>query len=114
MTAPVSTLASQKVLLDRDTLTEAEKWRYVVDNTLKKGSLGFLTGAALSLVVFRSVPVRVAATAFGCGFGIGKSYIDTRYILGHDVSVETVWTAEVLRKGSRGSTGVSDRESSGS
>ncbi|KEG12787.1 hypothetical protein DQ04_01421010 [Trypanosoma grayi] len=98
MTTRVSTVASGKVLLPRESLTEAEKWRYIIDNTLKMTSLGFLSGAAFSLVVFRSVGARMAVTAFGSGFGLGKSYVDTRYILGHDVAAETVWTAEVVKK----------------
>ncbi|ORC89440.1 uncharacterized protein TM35_000122150 [Trypanosoma theileri] len=115
MTTRLSTLASEKVLVPRDSLTEAEKWRYVMDNTLRLGSLGFLCGAAFSLVVFRSVSTRMAVTAFGSGFGLGKSYVDTRYVLGHDVAAETVWTAEVVKKQPTGTTantgGVSEGDS---
>ncbi|GET88310.1 hypothetical protein, conserved [Leishmania tarentolae] len=82
-------------IIDRDALTESQKWSYITDNTLKMMSLGFLCGGAISMVVFRSVASRAAVTAFGTGFGIGKSYVDTKYVLGHDVAAETVWSAQV-------------------
>lgn len=82
-------------LVDRDSLTESQKWAYITDNTLKMMSFGFLCGGALSMVVFRSVASRAAVTAFGTGCGIGKAYVDTKYVLGHDVAAETVWSAQV-------------------
>ncbi|CAG9573377.1 Domain_of_unknown_function_(DUF543)_-_putative [Leishmania major strain Friedlin] len=82
-------------IIDRDALTESQKWSYITDNTLKMMSLGFLCGGAVSMVVFRSVASRAAVTAFGTGCGIGKSYVDTKYVLGHDVAAETVWSAQV-------------------
>ncbi|RNF04841.1 hypothetical protein TraAM80_04973 [Trypanosoma rangeli] len=98
MTTRVSTVASGRVLLPRESLTEAEKWRYVIDNTLRVGGLGFLSGTAFSLVVFRAVGPRIVVTAFGGGFGLGKSYVDMRYVFGHDVVADAVWTAEVVNK----------------
>ncbi|KAK7200132.1 hypothetical protein NESM_000063300 [Novymonas esmeraldas] len=82
-------------LINRDSLTEAQKWSYITDNTLKMMSFGFLCGGAVSMVVFRSVASRAAVTAFGTGCGIGKAYVDTKYVLGHDVAAETVWSAQV-------------------
>ncbi|XQJ26732.1 protein of unknown function (DUF543), putative [Leishmania guyanensis] len=82
-------------IIDRDALTESQKWSYITDNTLKMMSFGFLCGGAISMVVFRSVASRAAVTAFGTGCGIGKSYVDTKYILGHDIGAETVWSAQV-------------------
>lgn len=82
-------------LVDRDSLTESQKWSYITDNTLKMMSFGFLCGGAVSMVVFRSVAARAAVTAFGTGCGVGKAYVDTKYVLGHDVAAETVWSAQV-------------------
>jgi MICOS complex subunit MIC10 len=82
-------------LVDRDSLTESQKWSYITDNTLKMMSFGFLCGGAISMVVFRSITSRAAITAFGTGCGIGRAYVDTKYVLGHDVAAETVWSAQV-------------------
>ncbi|KAG5479401.1 hypothetical protein LSCM1_04661 [Leishmania martiniquensis] len=82
-------------IIDRDALTESQKWSYITDNTLKMMSFGFLCGGAVSMIVFRSVASRAAVTAFGTGCGIGKSYVDTKYVLGHDIAAETVWSAQV-------------------
>ncbi|RNF15260.1 uncharacterized protein Tco025E_05557 [Trypanosoma conorhini] len=113
MTTRVSTLAGEKVLLPRESLTEAEKWRYAIDNTLRVCGLGFLGGAAFSLVVFRSVGPRIAVTAFGGGVGLGKSYVDMRYVFGHDVVADAVWTAEVVNRASRGAPAVGEGEDAG-
>ncbi|EPY31204.1 hypothetical protein STCU_03167 [Strigomonas culicis] len=81
-------------LINRDTLTESEKWAYITDNTLKYMSFGFLCGGAISMIMFKSMVARASLTAYGAGCGIGKAYVDTKYILGHDVSAVTLWTAE--------------------
>lgn len=94
MTAKVP-LAAEKALIQRDSMTESGKWIFITDNTLKMLSFGLLCGGAISLVVFRSVVARAATTAFGAGCGLGRSYVDTKYILGHDVPAEAVWTAQV-------------------
>ncbi|KAG5505714.1 hypothetical protein JKF63_05049 [Porcisia hertigi] len=83
-------------IIDRDSLTESQKWSFITDNTLKMMSFGFLCGGAASMVVFRSVASRAAVTAFCTGCGIGKSYVDAKYVLGHDVAAETVWSAQVV------------------
>lgn len=82
-------------LVDRDLLTESQKWSYITDNTLNMMSFGFLCGGAISMVVFRSVTARAAVAAFGTGCGIGKAYVDAKYVLGHDVAAEAVWSAQV-------------------
>lgn len=86
---------SESQLPDRDGLTESQKWVYITDNTLKMMSFGFLCGGAFSMVIFRSVTSRAAITAFGTGCGLGKSYVDTKYVLGHDVPAEALWSAQV-------------------
>lgn len=85
----------ENILVDRNSLTESQKWSFITDNTLKMMSFGFLCGGTISMVVFRSVAARAAITAFGTGCGIGKAYVDTKYVLGHDVAAETVWSAQV-------------------
>ncbi|CAD2220969.1 hypothetical protein AGDE_03946 [Angomonas deanei] len=97
MSTEKSLFFKEKVLVDRDSLTESQKWSYVTDNTLKMMSFGFLCGGTVGLVAFRSVATRAAFAAFGAGCGIGKAYVDTKYILGHDVSAETVWKAQVVK-----------------
>lgn len=94
MTSNVS--LTQKVLIQRESFTESGKWLFITDNTLKMLSFGFLCGGAVSLVIFRSVAARAAVTAFGAGCGVGRSYVDTKYVLGHDVPAETLWTAQVI------------------
>lgn len=89
-------LPNGKALIQRDAMTESGKWLYITDNTLKMLSFGLLCGGAVSLVVFRSVAARAATTAFGAGCGLGRSYVDTKYVLGHDVPAETVWAAQVV------------------
>ncbi|EAN90032.1 hypothetical protein TcCL_NonESM11136 [Trypanosoma cruzi] len=113
MTQRVSTVASEKVLLPRESLTEAEKWRYAIDNTLKLCGLGFLSGAAFSLIVFRNVGPRIAVTALGGGFGLGKSYVDMRYVFGHEVVAEAVWTAEVVKRTNHGTAAFNEGETAG-
>ncbi|CCW70288.1 unnamed protein product [Phytomonas sp. Hart1] len=87
---------NSKSLLKRDSLSEAEKWRIIIDNTLKFLSIGLLCGGTFSVVTFRSLTARAAITAFGAGFGLGKSYVDTKFILGHDVPAEAMWAAQVV------------------
>ncbi|KAG8342411.1 putative protein of unknown function (DUF543) [Trypanosoma vivax] len=108
MGGSTSELPGYKTAMSRESLSEGEKWRLAVDNTLKSGSLGCIAGGLFSLLAFRSVAVRASITAFGGGFGVGRAYVDTRYVLGHNVDAETVWTAEVLEKGKRVSTSASE------
>ncbi|CCW63001.1 unnamed protein product [Phytomonas sp. EM1] len=87
---------NKKSLIQRDSLSEAEKWHLIIDNSLKFLSLGLICGGASSLLIFRSLTARAATTAFGAGFGLGKSYVDTKFILGHDIPAEAMWTAQVV------------------
>ncbi|CUF15996.1 Hypothetical protein, putative [Bodo saltans] len=81
-------------LLPRDNMTESDKWRYIFDNSTKLASVGFLAGSAASFLVFKSVAVRMGCTALGAGFGLGKSYVDARYVLGHDVTADAEWAVK--------------------
>lgn len=90
--------ANSKPPFDRAALSESEKWRVVVDNSLKMLSVGLLCGGGVSLIAFRSLGARAATMAFGAGCGLGKSYVDAKYILGHDISAAKVWTAVVAQR----------------
>lgn len=91
----VGLFGGEKTLIDRSSLSESGKWVFLTDNTLKLMSFGLLCGGAFSMIAFRSITSRAACTAFGAGWGIGKSYVDAKYILGHDVPASTRWTAKV-------------------
>lgn len=90
-----SPLASRE-LVKREQLSESGKWEYIFDNATKLSAVGFLAGSALSFVLFQAVPVRMAVAAFGGGFGLGRAYVDARYVLGHDVTSSVQWTAGVV------------------
>jgi len=76
-------------------MTESEKYRYILDNSLKCSSVGFLVGTTISMVLFRSIGARVALTSLTSGIGLGVSYADARYVLGHDVVTHDSWKATV-------------------
>lgn len=86
---------SSRSLPSRETMTESAKWMYATDNMLKLMSFGFLCSGSVAMIVFRSVAARASFAAFGTGCGIGKAYVDTKFVLGHDVPAEAVWKAEV-------------------
>eukprot|EP00331_Platyophrya_macrostoma_P022831 CAMPEP_0176438254 /NCGR_PEP_ID=MMETSP0127-20121128/19162_1 /TAXON_ID=938130 /ORGANISM="Platyophrya macrostoma, Strain WH" /LENGTH=105 /DNA_ID=CAMNT_0017822145 /DNA_START=35 /DNA_END=352 /DNA_ORIENTATION=+ len=87
MTSP---LASRD-LIKREQLSDSAKWEFIFDNATKQSAVGFLAGSALSFVLFQAVPVRMAVAAFGGGFGLGRAYVDARYVLGHDVTASAQW-----------------------
>lgn len=92
----VSAMPQQEI--DRDSLTESEKWKTVADNAIKLNSVGFLCGTALSMVLFKSTVARAACSAFGAGVGCGVAYVDARYLFGHDVVADRAWIASVTAK----------------
>lgn len=94
MTTHTSSMMGSTELIPRDAMTESEKWKYIFDNTTKLCSVGFLVGSGISFLVFKSVAVRMGITSLGAGFGLGRSYVDARYVLGHDVSADAVWTVK--------------------
>lgn len=66
-------------------MNAGERWRFATENALVWGSLGMLAGGSASWVLFRSVAVRLSVAALGCGFGLGRSVVDARYLFGYDV-----------------------------
>jgi MICOS complex subunit MIC10 len=94
MSTSVVSVMGGTELLPRDTMTESDKWRYIFDNSTKLASVGFLAGSAASFLIFKSVTIRMGVTALGAGFGLGKSYVDARYVLGHDVTADVHWSVK--------------------
>lgn len=94
MTTSVSSIMGSKELIPRESLTETEKWKYMFDNATKLVAVGFLAGSGVSFLLFKSVSVRMGITTLGAGFGLGRSYVDARYILGHDVTAPVDWVAK--------------------
>lgn len=76
---------SSKLIAERATMSEGEKWKFIFDNTTKLTAVGFLVGSSVSYIALRSVAARVGLTCFASGIGLGRSYIDARFTLGHDV-----------------------------
>lgn len=76
-------------------MSESDKWKFVLDNTLKLGSVGFLLGSAVGMVAFKNVAVRMGIASLGAGTGVGKSYVDARYVFHHDVAADRSWIATV-------------------
>ena len=89
------TFLTPDTLSDRATMTESARWNYTLHNALEKAYLGFFGGAAASFLVTRSVAGRIGVTAAATGFGLGKAYIDARYVFGHDVVADKTWVASV-------------------
>lgn len=81
--------------IDRDSVPESLKWQLAVSNGLQHSAIGFLTGGAASLVVARSLSARVGLAALGAGFGVGRAYVDMRYLFNHDVAANRTWIASV-------------------
>ena len=98
MSAITSTIMGSTALIERDGMTDSEKWKYIIDNSLKLGGVGLLGGSAVSMLLFRNLGVRVGIAAMFAGFGLGKSYVDARYVLGHEVREMAVWKATVTSR----------------
>ena len=97
MATPTSTLMGSTELIPRDSLSDSEKWKYIIDNALKLGGVGLLGGSAVSMLLFRNLGVRVGVSSLCAGFGIGKSYVDARYVLGHEAKDTAIWKATASR-----------------
>lgn len=82
-------------LWPRERMSEGEKWRAIIDNSLRSMCLGFICAGGASLLALRSLTPRIAVSAFGTGVGLGISYVDAKYILGHDVDVVEIWRGTV-------------------
>jgi inner membrane organizing system protein 1 len=95
MATPSSTIMGSTELIPRHAMSDSDKWKYIVDNSLKLGGVGLLGGSALSMLLFRNLGVRVGIASMFAGFGLGKSYVDARYVLGHEVRDVAVWKAAV-------------------
>lgn len=86
---------SSKLIAERNGMSEAEKWKFVFDNTTKLTAVGFLVGSSISYVALRSVAARVGVTSFAAGVGLGRAYIDARFTFGHDVSHQKYLAKEI-------------------
>jgi len=74
---------------------DAAKWKYALNNALLQGCVGTVAGALAAAVLFRRTTPRVAAAAFGGGAGLGRAYVDLRYVFGHEVRADRHWIASV-------------------
>lgn len=79
----------------RDRMSDDQKWRFAGQNALQQASVGFLVGTLFSMVTCRSPAARAACAAFGASFGLGRAYVDTRFVFGHDVKASVEWLATV-------------------
>lgn len=82
-------------VLPRSQLTDSQKWKFAFDNMLQSGSIGVLAGGLAGLLLMRARAARVGTAALGCGAGVGKAYVDARYLFGHDTAATKVWIATV-------------------
>lgn len=78
----------------RDRMSDDQKWRFAGQNMLQQSSVGFLVGTLVSMVVCRSPAARTACAAFGAAFGLGRAYVDARFVFGHDVRASVDWLAK--------------------
>ena len=81
--------------LDRAKMGESAKWQLALSNGLQHAAIGFIAGGAASLLLARATTVRVGITAAGAGFGVGRAYVDMRYLFNHDVVANRSWIASV-------------------
>ena len=79
----------------RDRMSDDQKWRFAGQNALQQASVGFLVGTLFSMVTCRSPAARTAFASFGAAFGLGRAYVDTRFVFGHDVKASVEWMATV-------------------
>ncbi len=77
----------------RDRMSDDQKWRFAGQNALQQSSVGFLVGTLVSMVACRSPSARTACAAFGAAFGLGRAYVDARFVFGHDVRASVEWLA---------------------
>ena len=90
----------------RDRMSDDQKWRFASQNALQQASVGFLIGSLLSLVTCRSAAARGGFAAFGAAFGLGRAYVDTRFVFGHDVHASVEWLATAQSIGGATSGGA--------
>ena len=84
--------------LDRDAMPESTKWNTASSNALQHAAAGFITAGAASMILARSSTARIGIVAAGAGFGIGRAYVDMRYLFNHDVPANRGWIASVVPK----------------
>jgi hypothetical protein len=77
----------------RDRMSDDQKWRFAGQNFLQQSSVGFLVGTVVSMIAFRSAAARTACAAAGASFGLGRAYVDARFVFGHDVRANVNWLA---------------------
>lgn len=92
--APRDTLVT--AVADRNALSDSAKWKLIYDNALQLSSAGFLTAGFVGMLVARATPVRVGFATFGAGWGLGRAYVDMRYLFNHDVKVNREYVAKVV------------------
>jgi hypothetical protein len=81
--------------VDRSKMSESAKWQQSLSNGLQHAAIGFIAAGAASVLLARSGTVRVGVTALGAGFGVGRAYVDMRYLFNHDVAANRAWIASV-------------------
>jgi hypothetical protein len=77
----------------RDRMSDDQKWRFAGQNALQASSVGFLAGTVVAMITCRSPAARSACAAFGAAFGLGRAYVDARFVFGHDVKASAEWLA---------------------
>eukprot|EP00672_Neobodo_designis_P023114 CAMPEP_0174847690 /NCGR_PEP_ID=MMETSP1114-20130205/13068_1 /TAXON_ID=312471 /ORGANISM="Neobodo designis, Strain CCAP 1951/1" /LENGTH=121 /DNA_ID=CAMNT_0016081971 /DNA_START=40 /DNA_END=405 /DNA_ORIENTATION=+ len=81
--------------LDRSKMGDSAKWQLALSNGLQHAAIGFLAAGGASVLLARSTTMRVGITAVGAGFGVGRAYVDMRYLFNHDVAANRAWIASV-------------------
>lgn len=76
----MSSSASSSFVVPND-----EKWDHIVENTLRKTSMGFAAGLLPSLLFTRTPAARLGAVLFATGVGLGIGYGEARYLYDHNV-----------------------------
>lgn len=76
----------------RHQMDDFAKWVFSFNNALQQGSVGTILGWGTAFTLFRNSPTAsVALAAVGCGVGVGRAYVDFRYVFGHDVRADRHW-----------------------
>ena len=94
----------------RDRMSDDQKWRFAGQNALQQSSVGFLAGTVVSMVTCRSPVARTACAAFGAAFGLGRAYVDARFVFGHDVQASVEWLATTKQPAAAGAAAAAAQQ----
>lgn len=71
-----------------DVISRDEKWDHVVENFIRKASIGFAIGVLPSVMFARSLAARCGVVALFTGMGSGMAYTEARYLFDHNITFD--------------------------